>query len=252
MAEHVSLTRLVGGVPFLDEGFRSSALLAAVAVVRSRESPEVELTPETARELLLPSAALTLRRRQGIHVDIPSAPLSASHAARVEAAFAELRHAAPSWNGLLDLPLTVLRLRAGEATSCSSYGVPQHVFLSDSAFTQSVELEEFLLHEICHNWMYLVEEVRVLHDPAFEVLSTLPTGTGGRNPTEVIGASHVAATLIRWYTLRGRTQDQRRIADLRVYLRGCLELLAGFPRATLTATGWEVAERLRRELQETG
>ncbi len=247
MGSHLTLAAMIGGVPFLDPSFRPGALLAAVAVVRARAAHgdgAESLPGDALRALLRPSVALELRVTQGLARRIPNAPLSEARAAQVEVAMARLA-TLPSWRPLLELPLAVRGLVDHPATSCSCYGVPQHIFLSESAFDDAVGLEEYVLHEVCHNWMYCIEEIRVLHPAEFPGRYTLPTGTAGRNPTEVIGAAHVASTLIRWY--RHQNGQPERVRDLSRYLAGCIELLEGMPPGALTATGIEVAERLANE-----
>jgi hypothetical protein len=52
----------------------------------------------------------------------------------------------------------------------------------------------------------------------------LPSGTANRSPSEVLGAAHVAAVLIRLYTAAGDAPEGR-LEKLAVYRAGCLTLL---------------------------
>jgi len=114
---------------------------------------------------------------------------------------------------------------------------PQHVLLAEAAFVSERELREQLVHELCHQWLYLVQELWTLADPQAEEV-TLPSGTPGRAPDEVLGAAHVAAALIRLY--RASCDGPRgRIEHLIGYGNACLESAHG-----LTDAGTRLAERL--------
>jgi hypothetical protein len=70
----------------------------------------------------------------------------------------------------------VLRGDSG-AVSASSYRWPQHVLLADAAFTSARELREQLVHELCHQWLYLMEELWALNAQGADLI-VLPSGTG--------------------------------------------------------------------------
>ena len=105
----------------------------------------------------------------------------------------------PAWAPLLSLPVRYARLHPdGGAISASSRDWPQHVLLADDAFASDAELREQLVHELAHQWLYLIEDIWPLDRPGAARL-TLPSGTRDRAPAEVLGAAHVAAALTRMY-----------------------------------------------------
>lgn len=230
---------LLGGVPFVDDEFRWEAVLAAVAGRRAWSLGVLDaqaLRSCDPRQLLTPSAGRALRIQESIDREIQSAPLSPLQAARVRSALDEVQEAFPQWRGVLGLPLEVRALLDPGVISCSCYAWPQHVFLSPAAFSSDAELREQVIHEICHNWLYLIEELWRLHRAGDGRLFRLPSGTAGRNIAEVIGAAHVAASLLRWYGRREAPAESRS-SVLGEYLHGCLDTLGGLEPEALTATG---------------
>jgi len=122
----------------------------------------------------------------------------------------------------MNLPIEYGRLVENRgAISASVDALPQHVFLSDEAFASAEETREQVLHETCHNWLYLYGELWSLHDRSTHVSVTLPSGTSGRNPSELLGALHVATALIKYYSQTGNTEllAKRNLDD---YRNGCV------------------------------
>jgi hypothetical protein len=117
------------------------------------------------------------------------------------------------------------------------------VLLADEAFASRRELDEQLLHELAHQWLYLIEDVWPLHRPGAPAL-TLPSGTRDRSPAEILGAAHVAAALIRFYRQQPGDWATARIAALTGYGSGCLEL-AGTVSEHLTDEGTLIARQLK-------
>lgn len=66
-------------------------------------------------------------------------------------------------------------------------------------------------------------------------------------PGEVLGAAHVAASLIRMYATVGGPGAESRIDALTGYGKGCLDL-ARSASADLTNAGAAIAQRLEEEL----
>jgi hypothetical protein len=76
---------------------------------------------------------------------------------------------------------------------------------------------------------------------------TLPSGTNGRAPAEVLGAAHVAAALIRMYAAAGGPGASSRICTLTAYGKGCLDV-AQAASPDLTEAGTMIAQRLKEAL----
>ncbi|WP_206606884.1 MULTISPECIES: HEXXH motif-containing putative peptide modification protein, partial [unclassified Streptomyces] len=141
-------------------------------------------------------------------------------------------------SSLLGIPIRHRILQNSRAISASSFAWPQHVFLSPEAFTSPEQLAEQITHEMCHCWLYLMEEVAPVQT-ASERVFRLPSGTSQRDAAEVLGALHVAVTLqILWGAIDAPTSlRQTRIDDLRSYAEGCIALLKGEAHRMLTAGG---------------
>jgi hypothetical protein len=177
---------------------------------------------------------------------MPAAPLAGTRRQRVTSALDELAAALPAWRELLRLPVRYALLHPPNgAISASSRAWPQHVLLAGAAFASGRELREQLVHELCHQWLYLIQEVWALSEPDSPYL-TLPSGTTGRTPSEVLGAAHVAAALTRMYQVTGDAAPGRASA-LASYGTGCLSMLNG-PSSGLTVAGCQIARRLKEAL----
>lgn len=231
----------VQGIPFLDDTFADRRLLAAVAAVRHVEAERSGLAcgvlAGEAEVWLAPSRAFMLRDPP----PIPAVPLSQQHKQRKDAALETLAFAMPAWRPLLRLPVRVALLDPPTgAISASSRAWPQHVLLSEDAFADDRELCEQLLHEMCHQWWYLIEEIWALNGPAATSSAVLPSGTAGRSPSEVLGAAHVATALMRWYRVTEPTSA--RISTLAAYADGCLDRV---DTPNLTPAGRQLAHRLQ-------
>jgi hypothetical protein len=115
-----------------------------------------------------------------------------------------------------------------------------------SRFAASRELVEQLLHELAHQWLYLIEDIWPLQRPGVPTL-TLPSRTRDRSPAEILGPAHVAATLICFYRRQPGDWAAARIAALTGYGTGCLKL-AGTVRKHLTGEGTLIAKHLKETL----
>ncbi|HEU5155371.1 MAG TPA: HEXXH motif-containing putative peptide modification protein [Streptosporangiaceae bacterium] len=234
------------GAPFVDSAFTPRKLLAAVAATRQIEAEQAGMstvaqrTGRAVQEWLMPSQVLSLRPEQ---TPMPAAPLHRGRKARIEDVLNRLGAELPEWEPLLTLPVRFALMRpANGAISASSRAWPQHVLLADDAFASQVTLREQLVHELAHQWLYLVQEIWAFQERGGQGL-TLPSGTGGRSAAEVIGATHVAAALIVMYATVGGAPPGR-VDHLRWYGTGCLDLLAAID-TDLTEAGRQVARRLR-------
>jgi hypothetical protein len=235
----------LGGLPFLDDGFAARRLLAMTAAVRyaaARQGGMAGSCPAAEAEgWLSPARAFGLSTSS---TPMPARPLTAARRRQVTGTLTALADAMPAWRLLLALPVRYARLYpAGGAISASSRDWPQHVLLAEEAFATSRELAEQVMHELAHQWLYLIEDIWPLQLPAATAL-TLPSGTRDRSPAEVLGAAHVAAVLIRWYQHTATGQAAGRIRVLTGYGTGCLDL-ARTASGDLTETGTLIAQRLK-------
>lgn len=238
---------LLDGCPFLDDGFTDRRLLAAVAAVRHVEGEHAGLasaiTEAEAEAWLAPARAFMLRGTQ----PIPAQPLVPERLRLVKDVLAELATVVPAWRRLLDLPVRYALLdTANGAISASSRAWPQHVLLADKAFSSRTELCEQVLHELTHQWLYLIQEVWALQSPDAGTFR-LPSGTAGREPAEVLGAALVVATLLRLYRISPGRQPAERLDRLSTYGAECLALLADRDEE-LTDAGRQIARRLKEAL----
>jgi hypothetical protein len=240
------LTEL-GGMPFLDATFADRRLLAAAAAARHVEAERrgaADAISDTGIEAWLAPARIVMLRPSSARM--PATALSPARRDRVNAALEQLTLDMPAWEPLLRLPVRYALLHPSQgAISASSRAWPQHVLLADAAFATHDELREQIVHELCHQWLYLIQEVWAL-DSEHATQFTLPSGTSDRRPSEVLGAAHVAVTLTRLYRTCG-TQTEDRIADLGDYGADCLRLLDTHDNV-LTSAGWQIARRLKEAL----
>jgi hypothetical protein len=233
------------GAPFLDDRFCARRLLSLTAAVRhcaaQARGIESGLTDADAEAWLAPSRAYLLGSGHG---RMPALPLTPARSQQVKDTLTALAARIPAWQPLTRLPVRYAALHpANGAISASSADWPQHILLADDAFTASLELREQLVHELAHQWLYLIQAIWPLDLPGAPRL-TLPSGTRGRTPAEVIGAAHVAAALIRLYRTDRTRRAARRIQDLSGYGTACLNL-AGSAADDLTPTGILFAQRLK-------
>jgi HEXXH motif-containing protein len=152
----------------------------------------------------------------------------------------------PQWRDHFELPIRFLLLPAdSKAISASAPHWPQHIMLSRAAFESADELREQVVHEFCHQWMYLLEEVCPLERESSSRDLVLPSGTSERSPREVLGAAHVGLALIDMYSTNRGTHDH--LDTLRTYVRGCLDV-ADSIEDLLTDEGVQLSRRMRRRL----
>lgn len=250
----LSAITILEGLPFINTSFRSSLLLRIISGLRRNEYSELFSENDEETDWLEPERALCLRQGLGLESDLDMTPLLETGLERVNWALRQLRSEYPHWVSLFDLPMRYHLLvgRPG-VMSCSCYLTPQRVFLSRETLNDNESLIENVLHEFAHNWMYLLEELGAFHHPEKNVLYTLPSGTMNRNPTEVIGAAHVAATIAMWYARPNGCNSQknmRKMESMAAYSLGCTDILASMPTDILTQVGFEISNRLTEESYE--
>lgn len=237
----------LSGMPFLDDGFADRRLLAAAAAVRHVDGKHAGLaagiTDTEAEAWLAPARAYMLRATQ----PIPAQPLLPERLRMIQDVLAELAAEVPAWSRLVQLPVRYARLiTTNGAISASSRAWPQHILLAEEAFSSPAELREQVLHELTHQWLYLIQEVWALQAPTAGAF-TLPSGTAGREPAEVLGAALVAATLLRLYRRSPGRQSTERLGQLGAYGAGCLALLDNRAEE-LSDAGRQIARRLKEAL----
>jgi hypothetical protein len=237
----------LNGLPFLDDTFAARRLLAITVALRSagaaRRGMVAAAAPSDAEAWLTPTLAFALAESTA---PVPALPLTISRKHEVADALASVAALMPSWQPLLRLPVRYARLHpAHGAISASSRDWPQHVLLAEEAFATSRELREQIVHELAHQWLYLIEDIWPTETAAPRTV-TLPSGTGDRRPAEALGAAHVAAALVRMYRADGTAWAAARAQALTSYGLGCLDLAA--VSGYLTGAGHLIAQRLKEAL----
>lgn len=233
------------GLPFLDDAFAARRLLALIAAVRYAQARRRGLatgtSPAQAGAWVGPARAYMLSTSA---TPMPAQPLPPARRQQVTQTLTQITAVRPQWRALLALPVRYARLHPAQgAISASSRAWPQHVLLADEAFTTGRELAEQMLHELAHQWLYLIEDIWPLQRPGGPA-ATLPSGTRDRSPAEVLGAAHVAAVLVRFYRQQPTDWAAPRIYVLTRYGSECLEL-AGTLSGHLTSEGTLIARHLK-------
>ncbi|MFI6705394.1 aKG-HExxH-type peptide beta-hydroxylase [Nonomuraea sp. NPDC050478] len=241
----------LAGMPFLDDSFDYGQLLAAVAAVRHVRAESLSLprvSEAQAGAWLDPGRALLLEQDQ---VHVPGEAFKRGRQEAIDSVLDTLADTVPAWRPLVRLPVRFLLMDTGDgAISASCRDWPQHVLLADVAFANHRELREQVTHELCHQWLYMIQEVWRLADAGAEQL-ILPSGTADRTPSEVLGAAHVAAVLVRLHRVDPAGAGLQASADHIRYLidygRGCISLLDGLGD-DLTEAGRALTQRLKEAL----
>ncbi|MFD5856068.1 hypothetical protein [Streptomyces chartreusis] len=238
---------VLNGVPFLERNFLVPRLLAGVVVVRQVHSRNLGVQDVPAAHditgWLSPDSAVNTRPNA---TPVQVRPMPPERMRRVQRAARGLGELLPHWRQLMALPMAYHLLEKGDMSlSASTYLWPQQILLSDAAFDNRQSLDELLLHEWCHQWLYLMEELWAFDVPGARRV-TLPSGTSHRAPREVIGAAHVAAVTIRMYAALG-VHGGERVEMFTDYGRGCLDLLDEL-HEDLTPAGQKIAGKLKEAL----
>jgi hypothetical protein len=234
------------GAPFLDDSFNTAALLSMVAAARTVEAEHTglasPLSPTRAADAsrwLSPSGVYQLRPGE---IAMPARPFPPGCKRQVKEALDELGEGLPAWRNLLALPVRYARLFPDRgAVSASSRSWPQHVLLADAAFADRAVLRCQLVHELAHQWLYLVQEIWPLQTRGQQDL-TLPSGTSHRSLAEVIGAVHVVTTTVRMHRVFTDAAPER-LEFLTRYGQGCLKLIRAH-RHDLTPAGAQFTQRM--------
>ncbi|MFC7582401.1 hypothetical protein ACFQYP_00325 [Nonomuraea antimicrobica] len=151
----------LAGMPFLDDTFEFGRLLAAVAAARHVRANERGLNGVTAAQAgtwLAPGRALLVQ--EDPDPPIPGLALSHGRQADIDEVIDGLVETVPEWGPLVRLPVRFLLLDTEDgAISASCRDWPQHILLANMAFAHYRELREQVTHELCHQWLYMIQEV---------------------------------------------------------------------------------------------
>ena len=243
-------------VPLLGLSYPYVQLMTLVACVRRyRKTGDAEAASKS-KDLsieFVPEQAVATYSGHNNQVGLPLKRLPLEMNRQAESALHEIVDAYPAWIGALSLPIRFCILDRAGAISASADALPQHIFLSAEAFETATQLREQVLHELSHQWLYLLAEVSPLDaKPSFSSFS-LPSGTSNRKASEVLGAAHVAINLL---TVNQRSPDllefpTRRVDELKSYLRDCFSTLEQ-SSDHLTATGEMAFDSLCRASRKFG
>lgn len=226
MQTDVDIIDIAKGWPFLDSTFAPNVLLAAAATCRrelARDQGPRDIQELSIQDYLSPHVAIRVRQNSS-GIALPCCPLDDNQRDAVSSAIDSINSAAPSWRPLTALPCSMQFLNDDDTISCSCFSYPQHIFLGARAFRSKEALCEQVLHELCHNWTYIIEEMTPLCEAGTSNTYTLPSGTSNKYLTEVLGAAYVGSVLIRWYQRFDEPTAHNRIAHLASYVSGCLEI----------------------------
>lgn len=246
----MNITTLYSSLPFLDDNYPHGKLLGAVCAMRVTRaenrgvpfrsiSPDVLLSPDDATR----STCLMLETAEPTFESISSAEEDL-----VRNSIEKIRFQMPVWEPLFGIPMRYRKIPDHvNAISGSAQKWPQQILLSSRAFSEE-ELPEQIIHEHCHQWQYLIQELFPSNQYSEDYNYTLPSGTGKRSPSEVLGAAHVAFTLHRYYR---ETHQYSQLQDLRAYAESCVDILSTLD-ARLTDSGRTLRDYLIHKIQFEG
>jgi hypothetical protein len=232
----------LGGLPFVDEGFRPELLLSVVAGVRRRCDPAAH---KSLVDYLDPTNARALFERYGhCQTDEPSATeIQETEQKQISAAREEVISVRPDWIKLLGIPVNFRKLLDARVSVTSAL-IPQVIFLGEVAFTSPGTLAEILVHEHAHIWLNFLAETADLQSRDVKEVYKLPSGTGGKTVRGVLLAAHFAASAHSFHV--GRPSGRDRAKYLHGYLSGCIGMLQGSKE--ITPMGLCVLANLERYL----
>lgn len=234
----------IGGLPFIDTGFRPEKLVGLAAY---RRITVAETFGKSLDDPLSPTSARSVYADQAITtgLDVPLEHLDVARRDVIEQVERAVMQACPSWRALLALPVDYFLLPRGYVSLTCGF-MPQTVFLGESAFRSRFSLREAFLHEHAHVWMDLLLEVADFQYPASGTKYRLPSGTGGKTATGVILAAHFAASCCGFYRRLDCGDALARAGALRVYAREAVASIASAPE--LTPLGCRIREHLKEAL----
>jgi hypothetical protein len=237
---------LAAQLPFLDEPCNVNKLIAAVVAARYWRPKQLDresLQPLSSVNYWMDPAVGCTVRSGGDDPGLPEVTLD--QLTRIGEAIRSAVEVKPNWRNFFELPVRFLRLpETSRAISASAPHWPQHIMLSPAAFVTISELREQVVHEFCHQWLYLLEEVCPLEIMPGSRVLTLPSGTKERSLREVVGAAHVGLALADLYEHDGQLDQSN---ELRAYVQGCVQILDE-NAAQLTSEATQIIQRMKRWL----
>lgn len=236
----------LGGLPMIDDAFKSPAIATLACAVRQRlddkrQSLAAYLQPELARKCYRNASKQPMTELAS--VDPSSADMNA-----IRKACEDIVRTVPQWKTHFTLPLRWRKLLE-DLSSSSNPRIPQHIFLGERGI-KSHRLREYIVHEVSHIWVGMIAEVAPLAERS-EPINVLPSGTAGKDIGQVIYALTFAATGLRFYRAliaagRAAEADLERLRQLENYADGCLQIVE--PSGKLTPNGAVMAASCRRIL----
>jgi hypothetical protein len=236
----------LGGLPMIDDEVKISALATLACAVRQRldkrkHSLSAYLQPELARACYRHASTRPI-------IALDSVVLDRAEMERIQRACKHVISIVPAWKAIFSLPLC-WRCLVIDMHSSSNPLIPQHIYLSKRSIGSS-RLAELIVHEVSHTWLGMIAEITPLAERG-EPIHVLPSGTSGKEITQVMYALTFAVTAVRFYrakTFAGcdTTEDRRRLDYLKSYADGCLKIVE--PSENLTFDGISIAKSCRRFL----
>ncbi|ASU38014.1 hypothetical protein hmeg3_06685 [Herbaspirillum sp. meg3] len=236
----------LGGLPMIDEEVKTSALATLVCAVRQRLDNKKQpltayLQPELARDCYRHASTQPV-------TELDSIPLNKADIDTIQRTCKDVISIVPKWQSIFSVPLCWRRL-VDDIFSSSNPLIPQHIYLGEGGIS-SPRLAEYIVHEVSHTWVGMIAEITPLAERS-EPIHVLPSGTSGKEITQVIYALTFAVTAVRFYRAKifagcNTVDDGNRLTYLENYADGCLKIVE--PSGKLTSNGIFIAESCRRFL----
>jgi hypothetical protein len=246
MKKNHCLVADLGGLPMIDDEANFSALATLACAVRqrldnNRQPLAAYLQPELARACYRHASAQPA-------TELDSVAFKHADTEKIQHICQDVISTVPTWHSSFSIPLCWRRL-VTDISSSSNPLIPQHIFLGESSLG-SPRLAEYIVHEVSHTWIGMISEITPLAKRS-EPVHVLPSGTSGKEITQVIYALTFAVTAVRFYrakVLSGRNtiDDERRLSYLENYVDGCLKIVE--PSGKLTSDGALIVDSCRRFL----
>ncbi|WP_050461607.1 hypothetical protein [Herbaspirillum autotrophicum] len=236
----------LGGLPMIDDEVKISTLATLACAIRQRLDNEKQslaayLQPELAR------ACYHNAYTQPV-TELDSVEMNKSDMEKILSTCKEVVSLVPKWQSIFSIPLCWRRL-VGDIFSSSNPLIPQHIYLGKNSLN-SPRLAEYIIHEVSHTWIGMITEIAPLAERS-EPIHVLPSGTSGKEITQVMYALTFAVSAVRYYREKvasgcNTIEDNMRLIYLENYADGCLKLIE--PSGKLTSNGIFIATSCHRFL----
>jgi hypothetical protein len=251
MKKNHCLVADLGGLPMIDDDVNFTTLATLACAVRQR----LDNNKQPLAAYLQPEIARACYRHAS------SKPATELDSVAFEHADTEIiQHVCqdviistvPTWHLSFSIPLC-WRCLVTDISSSSNPLIPQHIFLGKRSLGSS-KLAEYIVHEVSHTWVGMISEITSLAKRS-EPVHVLPSGTSGKEITQVIYALTFAVTAVRFYRAKvvagcNTIDDDRRLSYLENYANGCLKIVE--PSEKLTSDGALIVDSCRCFLLSTG